>query len=210
MTNYKSHVGPSDVYESTGKQVFNLLLNHGLLPQHRLLDIGCGGLRIGTHIIPYLDTGNYHGVEPDTRVLYEAVNAELPLPLQLLKKPEFSHSAEFKVPSFQPFDFVLAFDVFYHCGKEQFRQFLTNIKNIIDPKTKIYISVMFADGNSHQTKEGVYHYQHASHSNVYFTIEEFTQVTKDFGFSCRHINLHEGLFFGSRLIFEVKEEIKLL
>ena len=35
----------------------------GLRPEHRLLDFGCGALRLGVLAIPYLDAGNYFGVD---------------------------------------------------------------------------------------------------------------------------------------------------
>jgi len=49
-----------------------VLVDHGLLPKHRLLDIGCGVLRGGIPLIEYLDAGHYVGVEARTEVLKEA------------------------------------------------------------------------------------------------------------------------------------------
>jgi SAM-dependent methyltransferase len=34
-----------------------------LVPEHRVLDLGCGTLRAGRYLIPYLDTGNYVGMD---------------------------------------------------------------------------------------------------------------------------------------------------
>jgi cyclopropane fatty-acyl-phospholipid synthase-like methyltransferase len=48
---YKSYVGNPKHYDLIGKIVFDLLLKYGLKPEHKLLDIGCGSLRIGKLII---------------------------------------------------------------------------------------------------------------------------------------------------------------
>ena len=45
------------------------LRRNGLAPSHRLLDYGCGSLRLGYHVIPYLSSGRYVGAEiAETRV----------------------------------------------------------------------------------------------------------------------------------------------
>src|SRR4029079_14628998 len=35
----------------------------GLKPHHSVVDIGCGPLTVGVALIPYLDRGNYTGVD---------------------------------------------------------------------------------------------------------------------------------------------------
>lgn len=51
---------------------FEFLTSHGLQPQSRLLDIGCGTLRGGIPLIGYLEVGHYTGVEARAEVLEEA------------------------------------------------------------------------------------------------------------------------------------------
>jgi SAM-dependent methyltransferase len=59
-------------WKKGGKAQFDYLLKHGLLPHHRLLEIGCGNLRAGYRFIKYLDGGNYYGTEISSEVLARA------------------------------------------------------------------------------------------------------------------------------------------
>ena len=208
MSDYKSYVGPKKAYESTGLEVFGLLKELGLKPKHRFLDMGCGGLRVGKHIILYLDQSNYHGVEPEVSILENAICGELTGSLLQEKRPTFSHSSKFEVDAGKKFDFVLAYDVFYHCGKEQLFEFLAKAHSFTTINCKIYVSVMYADGKPHQTIKGDYNYRHASHSNVYFEPDEFLSLVESLGYSARQVNFNQK-FFGSRMIFELRRNVKI-
>ncbi len=50
-------------YVAGGVAHFEYLKRHGLKPEHRLLDYGCGVLRTGLPLIRYLGRGNYVGVD---------------------------------------------------------------------------------------------------------------------------------------------------
>ena len=64
MANHDSEALPTDAeYLDVGKEFLSYLTEHGLLPEHRLLDYGCGILRGGLFFIPYLNPGNYVGVD---------------------------------------------------------------------------------------------------------------------------------------------------
>ena len=62
---YRAFVGPPEDYDLISAMVFNLLTCLGLRQHHKVLDIGCGSLRCGRLLIPYLNKGNYFGVEPN-------------------------------------------------------------------------------------------------------------------------------------------------
>ena len=65
MASYRNFVGPQERYDIVSAMTFNLLTTLGLRQHHRVLDIGCGSLRNGRLLIPYLDPGNYVGFEPN-------------------------------------------------------------------------------------------------------------------------------------------------
>ena len=52
---YRAYVGPPEDYDLIAAMVFNLLTTLGLRQHHSVLDIGCGSLRIGRLLIPYLN-----------------------------------------------------------------------------------------------------------------------------------------------------------
>ena len=62
---YRAFVGPTYRYDLIGAQQFALLYLLGLRETHRLLDFGCGSLRLGRMAIPYLLEGHYFGIEPE-------------------------------------------------------------------------------------------------------------------------------------------------
>ena len=65
---YRAYVGPPEDYDLIAAMTFNLLTTLGLRQHHSLLDIGCGSLRIGRLLIPYLNRGKYFGVEPVSKM----------------------------------------------------------------------------------------------------------------------------------------------
>ena len=50
-----------DEYGASGRGFLKRLLDHGLKPDDICVDYGCGTLRIGVHVIDYLDPGRYWG-----------------------------------------------------------------------------------------------------------------------------------------------------
>lgn len=46
-----------------GKRQFEFLREQGLLPHHRLLDYGCAYMATAFHLVPFLESGNYVGVD---------------------------------------------------------------------------------------------------------------------------------------------------
>jgi len=46
-------------------------------PASFIADVGCGSLRIGRLLIPYLNLGKYFGVEPNKWLVQEGINREV-------------------------------------------------------------------------------------------------------------------------------------
>src|SRR6201998_4239980 len=73
---YPAYVGPPEEYDLIAAMTFNLLTTLGLRQHHTVLDIGCGSLRVGRLLIPYLNTGNYSGIEPNKWLVDEGIQRE--------------------------------------------------------------------------------------------------------------------------------------
>jgi cyclopropane fatty-acyl-phospholipid synthase-like methyltransferase len=208
--NHRKHVGNINLFDYTGKYCFDLLIGLNLQKKHKLLDVGCGALRTGKFLITYLDCKNYTGLEPDIEILESAKKSEINESFLKQKEPNFISNSSFNFEDIPIQDFIFCFDVFYHCGINQLNIFLKNVKEISNNKTNIVLSLMFANGNPHETQEGVYHYKYASHSNVYYDIDQFIILALQHGFQANLLNKNEKKFFGSRLIFQLKKIIKLI
>lgn len=93
-----------------GKYIFEFAVDAGLRPEHRLLDFGCGALRLGNWAIPYLDEGNYFGVEQHLVSLEAAATYEIPLHRLEEKRPRLLWNDDFAFSHFETaFDVIVDF-----------------------------------------------------------------------------------------------------
>ena len=130
---YRAYVGPPSEYDLIAAISFGLVTTLGLRQHHRLLDIGCGSLRIGRLLISYLNSGNYIGIEPNEWLVREGIEKEIGHDLVRIKSPRFIFAAEPVVlTSEQAFDFVLAQSIFSHCTLELMERWLKAIFPILN------------------------------------------------------------------------------
>lgn len=124
---YRAYVGPPQDYDLISAMVFNLLTCIGLRQHHRVLDIGCGSLRIGRLLIPYLNKGHYFGVEPNKWLVKEGINYETGKDLIKIKQPNFIYDINLqKIKTSLNIDFAIAQSIFSHCGTDLISQWLMN------------------------------------------------------------------------------------
>jgi SAM-dependent methyltransferase len=109
---------PRENFEEAGRAQMVRLLQHGLVPESKVLDIGCGCLRVAYWLIRFLDPGCYCGIEP-ARQRVELGRRYLFAPDELeVKRPRFDFNAVFDLSVFQTrFDFFLAGSIWTHCSK---------------------------------------------------------------------------------------------
>ncbi|MFN0113757.1 MAG: methyltransferase [Paracoccaceae bacterium] len=100
----------------TGRAQVRLLRAAGLQPRHRLLDIGCGSLRLGHLAVPFLDPGHYWGTDASAALMRRGREAELTdetrarlPPAHLVEDPDFAFPG---IPA--DIDSAIAFAVFPH------------------------------------------------------------------------------------------------
>src|SRR4051794_14007689 len=72
---YRDRVGGR--WDELGELQLRFLVEHGLQPGHRLLDMGCGALRGGVRFVEYLDPGHYYGVDVNQSLLDVGFEREL-------------------------------------------------------------------------------------------------------------------------------------
>jgi hypothetical protein len=125
---YRAYVGPPKDYDLISAMVFNLITSIGLRQHHRVLDIGCGSLRVGRLLIPYLNPQGYFGVEPNKWIVEDGIRNEIGRDLIKIKKPTFSFSTslgEFKESL--NMDYAIAQSIFSHCGMDLIKGWLSQV-----------------------------------------------------------------------------------
>jgi hypothetical protein len=111
---------PLNTFEQAGREQLVSLLNEGLNPESKIVEIGCGCLRIAYWLVRFLDSGCYYGIEPArVRVEYGLRYLFDPGEVQL-KQPQFDFNPRFDTSVFGvQFDFFLARSIWTHASKVQ-------------------------------------------------------------------------------------------
>ncbi|KAJ8440164.1 hypothetical protein Cgig2_003489 [Carnegiea gigantea] len=101
-----------------GRDVFEFLAESThLTPDARVLEIGCGTLRVGLHFIRYLKPGHFHCLERDELSLMAAFRYELPSQGLLHKRPLIVKGEDMDFSRFGSgvvYDLIYASAVFLH------------------------------------------------------------------------------------------------
>lgn len=117
---YREHVGPLRLYDTKAMQQIALAAMLRLREFHYFLDVGCGSLRFGRLLIPYLLPGRYHGIEPEQWAVEDGIKHELGNDIIEIKQPRFDHNPDFDLSIFdQEFDFIWAQSIFSHSSFSQ-------------------------------------------------------------------------------------------
>jgi SAM-dependent methyltransferase len=153
---YTAYVGPPSQYDAMGATQFRLLATLGLREHHRLLDFGCGSLRVGRLLIPYLLPGHYYGIEPNTWLIEDVIAREIGRDQIGLKQPVFRANADFSSDGFGvAFDFILAQSIFSHAGRDVIARTLAGFRrNLADGGLALVTFVQLPSGSPEFTGNG--------------------------------------------------------
>jgi hypothetical protein len=155
---YKSFVGPKAYFDKIGQIVFDLLIEKGLKKHQYFLDIGCGSLRIGKHLIPWLYKNRYCGTEPNKWLIDEGLKNELPEDIIDKKNPQFFSNNNFKLGTDEDksyFDFILANSIFIHASLNEIKKCINEVKKVIKVNG-IFIFNFYAGKKDNQLKDWSY------------------------------------------------------
>ncbi len=124
-----------------GRDQMDFLVSRGLRPSHRVLDLGCGSLRTGIWLIPYLDNGNYFGVDAHLESLEAAVHYEIPLHRLEDKSPRLLLSSQFELSHFGvDFDWIVAFALLIHLDPQNQEKALRRMRSCLEPGGRVVLS----------------------------------------------------------------------
>ena len=134
---HREYVG--GMWEEIGRLQFDFLVSRGLTPRSVLLDIACGSLRLGTHVIPYLDAGHYLGIEKEEGLVRAGLEKELDPQVVAQKLPEFVISSKFEFERFtRTADFAIAQSLFTHLPADRIRLCLRKLRPALTADGRVY------------------------------------------------------------------------
>ncbi len=135
--------------EVSGQLQFEILKKEGCLPASRVLEVGCGCLHAGVHLMQYLQPGHFAGIEPNEWLLEKAMRTPPIARLVAVRRPQFVHVFDFDASALgMQFDYVLSHSVLSHAAHHQLEQFLANTGKLLAPGGKICASIRLAEGNA--------------------------------------------------------------
>lgn len=130
-------IGRGDEWESHGALQLDFLKRQGLLPEHRLLDVGCGPGRAARRFVPYLQPNRYVGCDISRECLKYAEHLSMDEGWSS-KGPIFIENGDLDLltPESETFDFIWAHSVFTHLPEEQIYKMVGNAAKIMSAGAK--------------------------------------------------------------------------
>jgi SAM-dependent methyltransferase len=126
--------GPKHDFERVGRLGFQVLLAEGLLPESRVLDVGCGALRLGYWLMRFLDPGCYFGIEPQAQMLRTGLEQLVEPEVVARAQARFAHNDDFDFSVFgERFDFVFARSIWTHAAEPQITAMLDSFARTAGP-----------------------------------------------------------------------------
>lgn len=129
---YRAYVGPPKRFDFLSASQFGLLFMLGLNERHKVLDFGCGSLRLGRLLIPFLQEKGYYGIEPNKWLIDDGFEYELGHDALGLKQPQFAYNDDFDCTVFDTqFDFIIAQSILTHAGPDLAKLFLASARKAL-------------------------------------------------------------------------------
>ena len=177
---HRTYVG--GLWEEIGKLQYDFLLTQGLKPSDVFLDIACGSLRAGVHLIPYLNEGNYLGIDKEKKLIDLGLKHELSSELYHKKKPELLISSNFEFNKFSKApNFAIAQSLFTHLPSELINTCFIKLKDYFDKKGVFFATYFISESINDNPK--IAH----DHGIFKYTIEEVKQFGNTNGWNVEFI-----------------------
>ncbi|MEU7892501.1 class I SAM-dependent methyltransferase [Nonomuraea sp. NPDC049152] len=157
-----------------GKTQFDYLVQHGLSPEHRMLEIGCGNLRAGRLFIDYLAPGHYYGLDISPDILFAAQQTLADFGLQD-KLPRLTpvHDLRFGFLPDEFFDVVHAHSVFSHSPLHVIEECFAHVGRVMKPDGWFDFTFDRTQGKEH----------HVLREDFYYRTETLVELAGKYGLS---------------------------
>jgi cyclopropane fatty-acyl-phospholipid synthase-like methyltransferase len=158
-----------------------------------VLEVGCGCLNAGIHLIQYLEKGNYVGIDPNKWLRETAMKNRHVRQIVEEKHPRFLSVDNFDASELGiKFDRVLSHSVLSHCAHWQLEEFLRNVGKVLAPEGRILASIRLAEGNAYGSsgtpdKKDSMHQKWEYPGVTFFTLATIIKTADTLGLTAIHI-----------------------
>ena len=122
--------GPIDRFGEVGRQTFKSLKAAGVRRTSKVLDVGCGALRLGYWLVRFLEADCYCGLDPNPKYVQAGLKHAIGEKVAKVKRPRFDHNMEFDFSVFGvKFDYIVARSIFSHASPEQVCKVLDSFRD---------------------------------------------------------------------------------
>jgi SAM-dependent methyltransferase len=170
-----------------GAMQFDYLVGHGLRPEHRMLEIGCGNLRGGWRFIRHLEPGHYYGLDISPDILAAAQDTIVEMGLQS-RLPTLTPVRDLTL-RFLPdahFDVVHAHSVFSHSPLHVIEECLSHVGRVLTPNGWFDFTFDRTEGTEH----------HVLREDFYYRTETLVVLAEKHGLQARFMDDWEELPHG--------------
>jgi hypothetical protein len=126
--------GPEERFEEVGRKTLAFAIEEGLRPDHQVLDIGAGAMRVGWWFVQYIKPSNYHAIEPNREMIDNAarlIGADI----------NIYYNSDFEFPGVK-FDFVIARSIWTHASKTMISKMLSEFVENSTPQARFLASAI--------------------------------------------------------------------
>lgn len=128
------------LWDVIGRHQLDFLIGQGLRRDQRLLDLGCGALRLGVHAVAYLDPAHYFGLDISPSLIAAGYQHELDdAGRARLPRDHLRADAEFDLGFVgAPVDMAIAQSLFTHLPLNHVRRCLAAVVEVLKPGGVLY------------------------------------------------------------------------
>jgi len=178
------------LWDELGNLQLDFLISQGLLPHHRLLDIGCGALRLGVMAVNYLEPGHYYGTDIWEELLDAGYHRELTdRQRERLPRANLAVTGDFNFSYLsEKMDYAIAQSLFSHLPMNHLRHCLMNLQQVMNPGGIFYVT-FFHCPDHHDVSKPLTHPLEVSESRdlitrdvadpYHYTLSDMEYVAKD-------------------------------
>lgn len=133
-------IGHGD-FDLIGRVELGLLLLEGVKVSDTVIDLGCGTGRLAVHLIPYLRSGSYLGIDISKTMLRQAARRTAGIANGCAVEWRHQRAARFEQPEASA-DVICAFSVFTHMEAEDTYRYFREALRVVRPGGKLIFSCL--------------------------------------------------------------------